>query len=112
MAKTNLTPDELHAKYGDKLYTVNIDIDVDDYTTVKKEYIFRKPATVSYDRLIKNLSASPSKASKDFVLDNIIEEQRETLCADLEEFPALSQTLTDKLTAMLGLAKTTGVKKL
>lgn len=112
MAKTTIVPDELRAKYGDRLYTVTVDIDVDDYTTDQKEYIFRKPSTISYDRLIKTLSASPSKSSRDFVLDNIIEEQRDRLTTDLEEYPALSQTIVDKLTAMLGLAKSAGVKKL
>lgn len=112
MAKVIELTDEQRAKYGDRLYTLKVDIDVDDETVDHKEYIFRKPTTVSYDRLIKNLSASPSKSAKDFVLDNIIDDQRERLETDLVEYPALSQTLIDKLTAMLGLAKTANVKKL
>lgn len=110
--KSNVNLDELKGRYGDKLYTVNIDIEVDDSTTDHKSYIFKRPSTPSYDRFIKGMSTSSSKSAKAFALDNVIDEQREQLTADLEEYPAMSVTITDKLTSMLGLAKDTSVKKL
>lgn len=110
--KIALNPEELREKYGDRLYTVKIEIEVDDDTTDNREYIFRKPSTASYDRFVKTAANSPSKSSKDFVLDNIIDEQREMLQTDLEEYPALSMSIGDRLFSMLGLSKGTNVKKL
>lgn len=106
----DLNEQELRDKYG-KLYTVAIDIEVDDATTVTRKYLFRKPSTISYDRYVKKCVGSPTKAAQDFACDNIIEEQLEDLKSDLEEFPAIALTINDKLLAMLGLAKDVSVKK-
>ena len=102
--------EELRRKYG-KLYTVNVDIEVDDFTTDQKSYLFRKPSAVSFDRLVKKISVSPTKAAEDFVLDTIIPEEADRLRADLEEYPGLALTVNDKLTSMLGLSKGIAVKK-
>ena len=75
-------------------------------------YLFRKPKPASYDRYVKTISNSVTKASKSFVFDNIIEEQRDELKKTVEEYPAITISLADKLLRMLGLADTTSVKKL
>lgn len=103
---------ELREKYGEKLYTINVSIEVDDFSTDAKSYIFKKPSALSFERMTKGLSNSIVKSSRTFVLDNIIDEQSNQLIDDLEEYPALAQTLMDKLCSMLGLAKDTSVKKL
>ena len=75
-------------------------------------HFFKKPVTASYDRYVKSTSQSPTKALKAFVLDNIIEEQTDKLAADLEEYPALSLSIGEKLLNMLGLSKDINLKLL
>lgn len=113
MPKTDLIPEEIKAKYGDiKLYNVGINLEIDDETDERMEYTFKKPSTPSYDRYIKKCGDSPKAASNRFALDNVIEEHRDRLQTDLEEYPALALSITEKLFAMLGLAKSVDVKKL
>ena len=106
----NLNEQELRDKYG-KLYTVAIDIDVDDATTEHREYLFKKPTVVSFDRFVKRVSTSAYKAAEDFVKDSIIDDQMQSIKADIEDFPAIVLTINEKLTNMLGLAKDVSVKK-
>lgn len=103
--------DEYKAKYG-KVYQVKTTLEPDDDTTVNLEYVFKRPNIASYDRYVKGTSQSPTKALRNFILDNIVEEQAATLEADLEEYPALSLPIGEKLLAMLGLSKDVNLKKL
>ena len=96
----------------EKIYTVTTTVQVDDDTEEEFSYLFRKPKPASYDRYVKTISNSVTKASKSFVFDNIIEEQRDELKKTVEEYPAITISLADKLLRMLGLADTTSVKKL
>ena len=96
----------------EKIYTVTTTVQVDDDTEEELSYLFRKPKPASYDRYVKTISNSVTKASKSFVFDNIIEEQRDELKKTVEEYPAITISLADKLLRMLGLADTTSVKKL
>lgn len=105
----------LKRKYSgtdEKIYTVTTTVQVDDDTEEEFSYLFRKPRPASYDRYVKTISNSVTKASKSFVFDNIIEEQRDELKKTVEEYPAITISLADKLLRMLGLADTTSVKKL
>lgn len=107
--------ESLKRKYSgtdEKIYTVTTTVQVDDDTEEEFSYLFRKPKPASYDRYVKTISNSMTKASKSFVFDNIIEEQRDELKKTVEEYPAITISLADKLLRMLGLADTTSVKKL
>lgn len=107
--------ESLKKKYSgtdEKIYTVTTTAQVDDDTEEEFSYLFRKPKPASYDRYVKTISNSVTKASKSFVFDNIIEEQRDGLKKTVEEYPAITISLADKLLRMLGLADTTSVKKL
>lgn len=107
--------ESLKQKYSgtdEKIYTVTTTVQVDDDTEEEFSYLFRKPKPASYDRYVKTISNSVTKASKSFVFDNIIEEQRDDLKKTVEEYPAITISLADKLLRMLGLADTTSVKKL
>lgn len=105
--------EELKEQYsGEKIYVVTNNVQVDDDTEEEFTYLFRKPKPASYDRYVKTISNSASKASKTFAFDNIVDEQRENLKRDLDEYPAMAISLADKLLRMLGLADTTSVKKL
>lgn len=107
--------ESLKRKYSgtdEKIYTVTTTVQVDDDTDENFTYLFRKPKPASYDRYVKTISNSVTKASKSFVFDNIIDEQRDQLKDTVEEYPAITISLADKLLRMLGLADTTSVKKL
>lgn len=107
--------ESLKRKYSgtdEKIYTVTTTVQVDDDTEEEFTYLFRKPKPASYDRYVKTISNSVTKASKSFVFDNIIDEQRDELKKTVEEYPAITISLADKLLRMLGLADTTSVKKL
>lgn len=105
----------LRSKYKQadgKIYEIKTVLHPDDESEVELDYIFRKPATPSYDRYVKTSGVSGTRALKTFVLDNIIEEQNEDIKELLEEYPALAISLGEKLLDMLGLSKETQVKKL
>lgn len=107
--------ENLKEKYSgtdEKIYTVTTTVQVDDDTEEEFSYLFRKPKPASYDRYVKTISNSVTKASKSLVFDNIIEEQKDELKKTVEEYPAITISLADKLLRMLGLADTTSVKKL
>ncbi|MEH2933006.1 hypothetical protein VSQ48_24590, partial [Candidatus Ventrimonas sp. KK005] len=102
--------ENLKEKYSgtdEKIYTVTTTVQVDDDTEEEFSYLFRKPKPASYDRYVKTISNSVTKASKSFVFDNIIEEQKDELKKTVEEYPAITISLADKLLRMLGLADTT-----
>lgn len=103
--------DILKKKYG-KLYLVSLTLEPDDNTEVELDYHFTKPATASYDRYVKTMSNSMTKASKAFILDNVINEDEERLKSDLEEYPALALSVSEKLLSMLGISKTTNLRLL
>lgn len=107
--------EKLKQKYSgteEKIYTVITTVQVDDETEEEFTFLFRKPKPASYDRYVKTISNSVTKASKSFAFDNIIDEQRDELKKTVEEYPAITISLADKLLHMLGLADTTSVKKL
>ncbi len=110
-----LSVERLKEKYsgnGEKVYTVNTSVMIDDDTDKEFSFVFIKPKTASYDRYVKMMSNSATKAARAFSMDNIVPEQRDFLADTLNEYPAMSISLADKLLKMLGLADTTSVKKL
>lgn len=104
--------DEAEIELVERLYSVKIALHPDDETEVVLAYEFNKPKVASYDRYVKRMSQSVTRAGKRFVLDNIIPEQEGKLLADLEEYPALAIKLSEKLLGMLGLSDEVSVKKL
>lgn len=102
----------LKDKYDGKVYRVGATIDVDDDTEKTVEYFFKKPSTGSYDRYVKTTAQGTTKALKTFLFDNVTDESKAALEADLEEFPALALSIGEKLLGMLGLSKQTNLKML
>lgn len=103
--------EELKAKYG-KVYKVAVTIEPDDDTQLELTYYFKRPNTASYDRYVKMAAKGMTKALRDFVFDNVLEESRRSLERDLEEYPALALEVGQKLLAMLGLATSTNLRML
>lgn len=46
------------------------------------------------------------------MLDAVVDEDKERLAADMEEYPGVSITIGSKLTELLGLTDTANLKKL
>lgn len=93
-------------------YIVSTNISQDDDMDDTLSFLFKEPKPASYDRYSKTASQSPTKAMRTFVLDNICDEQKRELDDALNEWPALGISLGEKLLYMLGLSKTTSVKRL
>lgn len=109
--------DDLCRKYAEKgmrgrMYIVTTNLSQDDDMDRTMEFLFAEPKAASYDRYVKTASVSSSKAMRTFVLDNICPEQRRDLEKLLDEFPAMGISLGEKLLYMLGLSKTTTVRRL
>lgn len=107
------TIEQVKSKYqGEKIYEITSVIEIDDETEKKTTFVFKKPGTQSYDRYVKTASTSSSKALRTFIIDNIVEEQKNDLRNYLEEYPAAALSIGEKLLSMLGLSKEIYVKKL
>lgn len=105
--------EELKSKYGGKLYRVGITVPIDDDHEKEYSYYFKRPSVPSYDRYIKTASqVGITKASKVFMLDAVINEDKERLTQDMEEDPGIAITIGNKLTEILGLTNTANLKKL
>ena len=110
-AETQQREDALKAKYG-KIYRVGVILTPDDDTEIAKCYYFRAPSVASYDRYVKTASNNATRSLKTFLMDAVLPESAGALTADLEEYPALSISVGEKLLAMMGLSKETNLKKL
>ena len=87
-------------------------VPVDDTEEQEYSYYFQRPSVPSYDRYIKTASQGITKASKAFMLDAVVEEDRDRLIADMEENPGIAITIGNRLTEILGLTNTVNLKKL
>lgn len=102
----------LKEKYG-KIYRIDMTIPEDDDHTLSFTYHFKRPAVASYDRYVKTASKlGITKASKVFLLDAVVEEDKARLTADMEEYPGVGITVGNKLTEILGLTDAANLKKL
>ena len=107
------TEEQLKAKYDGKLYRVGTTVPVDDDTQIDYTYHFKRPSVPSYDRYIKSAAQiGITKASKVFMLDNVIDEDKDRLEKDMEENPGIAISIGNKLTEILGLTNTVNLKKL
>lgn len=112
-AAAKLASDEdLKAKYG-KVYRIGMTVSEDDENEVELVYRFKRPSVASYDRYVKTLAQiGASKASKQFMLDAVVEEDEARLTADVELYPGVTIAIGGKLTDILGLTNAVNLKKL
>lgn len=103
---------ELKEKYG-KVYRIGMTVAEDDETEVELIYRFKRPSIASYDRYVKTLAQiGASKASKNFMLDAVVEEDMERLADDAEVYPGVAIAIGSKLTDILGLTNVVNLKRL
>lgn len=96
--------EQLKEKYKCKVYRVGITIPQDDSEEKEFAYYFKRPAIASYDRYLKSAAQQGIvKASKVFMLDCVTEESRDTLIADMEEYPGIAVSVGNRLMEILGL---------
>ena len=70
-------------------------------------------SVAAYDRYVKTAAkVGITKASKVFMLDAVVDEDKERLTADMEEYPGVSISIGNKLTEILGLTDGVNLKKL
>lgn len=106
------TAEAMKQKYG-KVYKVGVTVPVDDENDQEISYFFKRPSIPVYDRFVKTMSKiGISKASKTFILDSVVDEDRDRLIADMEEYPGISITIGNKLGELLGLGNDVNLKKL
>ena len=107
------TAGAMKQKYG-KVYRVGVTVPVDDETEQEISYFFKRPSIPVYDRFVKTMSkVGISKASRTFILDSIVDKDRERLIADMEEYPGISITIGNKLGELLDyLAKARFIQQL
>lgn len=104
--------EELKAKYS-KVYRIGMTVSEDDENEVELVYRFKRPSVASYDRYVKTLAQiGASKASKQFMLDAVVEEDEARLTADVELYPGVAIAIGGKLTDILGLTNAVNLKKL
>ena len=72
------------------------------------------PACPSYDRYLKGVQQfGMTRASKTFLLDCVVDEDKDRLTSEMEEYPGVALTIAGKLTEILGLTERSKfVKKL
>ena len=97
-------------KYG-KIYLISTELE-DPETGDEKEikFVFKRPGTKDYDRFIKEVSKKASMAFKNLVLSSVVDEERQELKNTLEEYPALSSTLSQRLLKLMGASEDTNLK--
>ena len=103
--------EELKSKYG-KVYRIGMTVFEDDETEIELVYHFKRPSVASYDRYVRSLAQiGASKASKQFMLDAVVEEDEARLTADAETYPGVAVAIGGKLTDILGLTNAVNLKK-
>lgn len=94
---------ELKEKYG-RVYRAGIVVPVDDDTSEEYSYLFKRPSVSAYDRYIKSAAqVGITKASRVFMLDCVIDEDKAELERDMEQNPGIAISIGNKLTEIMGL---------
>ena len=103
---------KMKEQYG-CVYKVGVTIPIDDEKVREFSYYFKRPSIPSYDRYVQSMSKiGPSKASKNFLMDNVVEEDLDRLVADAGEWPAVAISVGNKLMEILGLTDNVNLKRL
>lgn len=103
---------KLKEKYGE-VYEIGTTVDDDDENEGRKlVFYFRKPSVASFNRYLKTASKNMATSTTTFVLDNIVEEQRESFTKECEKYPGLGLGLGQKLLSAIGLGDNVNFRKL
>lgn len=102
----------LKNKYGN-IYQIDVIVGDDDvHDGDKFRFIFKKPNTASFNRYLKTASKNMATSTVDFVMDNIIDEQRTELEKQTDIYPGLALNIGQKLLNALGMGDNINFRKL
>lgn len=99
-------------KYGE-VYEIGTVVDDDDENEGRKlTFYFRKPTTASFNRYLKTAGKNMATSTTTFVMDNIVEEQRENFVQECDKYPGLALGIGTKLLSAIGLGDNVNFRKL
>lgn len=102
----------LKRKYGE-LYQVDTVVEEDDEREGRKlRFVFKRPNVASFNRYLKTASKNMAASTTTFVMDNIIEEQKNNFEEEAAVYPGLALGVGTKLLSALGLSDNVNFKKL
>ena len=100
------------SKYG-QVWQIDITLDQDDDNEGRVlKFMFRKPSTASFNRYMKTASKNMATSTEVFVMDNIVDEQREKLKKECEYYNGLELKIGQKLLGVIGLGDNINFRKL
>ncbi len=99
---------ELKLKYT-KVYAVEVELESAEF---EKTLYFKKPSTLSFNRVLKTASKKSLQAMKTFTIESIVDEQLEEYKELIEDYPALAGSVGGKLLELLGATDNISIKKL
>lgn len=86
---------------------------INQYILEQKSSIAAISKEIGYDRYLKGVQQiGMTKASKTFLLDCVVDEDRDRLTSEMEEYPGVALSIAGKLTEILGLTNAVNLKKL
>ena len=104
--------DAVKGKYGE-VYEIGTVVDDDDENEGRKlAFYFRKPTTASFNRYLKTAGKNMATSTTTFVMDNIVEEQKENFVRECEKYPGLALGIGTKLLSAIGLGDNVNFRKL
>ena len=112
-ALVNITDEEaLKRKYG-KVFYIAVRVDDDDENDGRKiGFYFREPTHTSFNRYMKTASKNMVQSTLNFVMDNVIDEQKKNLEEEGKNYPGLPLNLGQKLMAAIGMGDDVNFRRL
>lgn len=102
----------MKVKYGD-VYEIGTVVDDDDESCGRKlSFYFRRPSVASFNRYLKTAGKNMVASTTDFVMDNIVDGQRDVFQKECEKYPGLALGLGQKLLSAIGLGDNVNFRKL
>lgn len=102
----------LKKKYG-TIYQIDVMVDEDDENEGRAlRFLFRRPTTASFNRYLKTANKNMATSTANFVMDNIVDEQRDGLQKESDQYPGLALNIGTKLLSAIGMGDNVNFKKL
>lgn len=104
--------EKIKEKYGE-VYEIGVVVDEDDESEGRRlTYYFHKPAMASFNRYLKTAGKNMATSTTTFVMDNIIDEQKDSLTKECVNYPGLALNLGQKLLSAIGLGDNVNFRRL
>lgn len=93
---------ELEEKYG-RVLTIEVTVPcLETFIDKDIEYRFKIPTAADQDRLLTEMAKNRMKALTNLTMSAVITEDKEKLKADIQTYPGLPVTISEKLMKLLG----------